>query len=283
MRKIFYIFCVLAAGLAIGIGSTTPSYGGVKPVSLQRGADTSPWKLKWQTNFSESAALGSFSGCNGGTPTAVCTGLPADLQSQWWAYPYPWPDTATEEHMALGGYYDPSQTIWISGGQMHIRMFRTTQWIHSAAVVPKAAMGMLYGKYVERFSVSADPSPGYKSAHLLWPSGNALVDSEVDFPEGNWNSTICAYVHSPSESSVFYFCPGASWTTWHTSEILWAPNSLTFYLDGKKIGSVTGKWVPDEPMSWILQNESALYGAEAPENSSAQMNISSVAVYSYQG
>jgi len=36
-------------------------------------------------------------------------------------------------------------------------------------------------------------------------------------------------------------------------------------------------------MSWILQNEGALYGPEAAVNSSAQMNISSVAVYSYQG
>jgi len=249
-------------------------------------SSTSEWKLKWQTNFSESAPLGSFSGCNNndGTPAALCTGLPVGLQSQWWAYPYPWPDTATETHLPLGGYYDPSETVWISGGQMHIRMFRTTQWIHSAAVVPKAAIGMLYGKYVEWFSVSADPSPGYKSAHLLWPTDNALPGSEVDFPEGNWNSNICAYVHSPSESSVPSFCPAATtWTTWHTSVIDWTPDSLTFYMDGKETGSVTGKWVPDEPMSWILQNESALLGAEAPENSSAQINISSVAVYSYQG
>jgi hypothetical protein len=285
MKKIFYIFCVLAAVLAIGTRSTLQNHPDVKSVSFQRGAGTSPWTLKWQTNFSESAKLGSFSGCNNndGTPAAYCSGLPAALQSQWWAYPYPWPDTATEEGLPLGGYYDPSETVWISGGQMHIRMFRTTQWIHSAAVVPKAAIGMLYGKYVERFSVSPDPSPGYKSAHLLWPSGSALVDSELDFPEGNWNSTICAYVHSPAESSVFNFCPAVTWTAWHTSEIDWTPNSLTFYLDCNEIGSVTGQWVPDEPMSWTLQNESALLGAEAPENSSAQINISSVAVYSYQG
>jgi hypothetical protein len=36
-------------------------------------------------------------------------------------------------------------------------------------------------------------------------------------------------------------------------------------------------------MSWVLQNESALYGVQAPENSSAQLNIASIAVYSYQG
>jgi hypothetical protein len=245
-------------------------------------SSTGPWHLKWRANFSESAKLGTFSGCNDGTPTALCTGLPTALQSQWWAYPYPWPDTATEEKLPLGGYYDPGQTVWISGGEMHIRMFRTTQWIRSAAVLPKAAMGMLYGKYEERFSVSAGASSGYKSADLLWPADNALPGSEVDFPEGNWDSTFCAYVHSPSESGQLNFCPAATWTQWHTSEIVWAPNSLTLYLDGNVIGSVTGKWVPDEPMSWVLQNESALVGAEAPENSSAQINISNISVYSYQ-
>jgi hypothetical protein len=29
---------------------------------------------------------------------------------------------------------------------MHIRMYRTTGSIHSAAVLPKAAIGMVYGK-----------------------------------------------------------------------------------------------------------------------------------------
>jgi hypothetical protein len=35
-------------------------------------------------------------------------------------------------------------------------------------------------------------------------------------------------------------------------------------------------------MTWILQNESALRGQLAPVNSWAQLNIASVAVYSYR-
>jgi hypothetical protein len=34
-------------------------------------------------------------------------------------------------------------------------------------------------------------------------------------------------------------------------------------------------------MSWIIQNETALNGEAAPENSSAQLNISYVAVFTY--
>ena len=41
--------------------------------------------------------------------------------------------------------------------------------------------------------------------------------------------------------------------------------------------------MPDQPMSWIIQNESALNGELAPENSSGQLNISNVAVYTYAG
>jgi len=184
--------------------------------------------------------------------------------------------------MRLGGYYDPSHTVWISGNQMHIRMFRVTSWIHSAAVLPKAAMGMVYGKYVERFRVTPGSSPGYKSAHLLWPTTAPLGD-EVDFPEGPWSSSFCVFVHSVHETTQRNFCPGLRWTSWHTSEIEWTPDRLAFYLDGREIGSVTGIWVPHQPMAWIIQNESALGGEQAPDHSSGQINISGLAVYSYQG
>jgi hypothetical protein len=245
------------------------------------------WQLKWQTDFPDSAPLGAFSDCdnNARTPAAYCGGLPASLQSQWWAYPTGWPDSATEVNMPLGGYYDPGHTVWISGGQMHIRMFRATGSVHSAAVVPKASIGLLYGKYVERFRV-LDPgsSTGYKSSHLLWPTGDP-VNYEVDFPEGEWDSGFCVHVHAiPVGTVTRNFCPaGATFATWNTTEIEWWPGNVAFYLNGSEIYHVTGKWAPDERMSWILQNETALNGEAAPENSSAQLNISYVAVYTYAG
>jgi beta-glucanase (GH16 family) len=122
---------------------------------------------------------------------------------------------------------------------------------------------------------------------LLWPTDNLpAVGDEVDFPEGEWDSTFCVHVHSLLENdgrAVANFCPDIGWADWNTTEIDWSPGSLKFYLNGKLVGSLTGKWAPTTPMSWILQNEGALYGPEAAENSSAQINISSVAVYSYQG
>ena len=213
------------------------------------------------------------------SPDPSCSNLPPSVRSQWWAYPYPWPDTATGQDYAVGGYYDPAHTIWVSDGQMHIRMFRGTAWIHSAAVVPKAADGVKYGKFIETFSIS-HAATGYKAAHLLWPTaGNQ--NYEVDFPEGNLNRGICAYSHSVYQADQATFCPDANWTDWHTSEIQWAPGSLTFYLDGRVIGRSRGNWVPREDMAWIIQNESALDGPSAAPGSWAQINIAYVAVYSY--
>jgi hypothetical protein len=211
--------------------------------------------------------------------------LPASVRSQWWAYPTGWPDTATERHMRVGGYYDPAHTISIGGGQMHIRMFRDTGPIHSATAVPKAAIGLTYGKYVERLRVSnPESSTGYKSAHLLWPTTEP-PKYEVDYPEGEWDSGFCVHVHSVSQGNAAKnACQAdATFATWTTTEVEWWPGNLAFYLNGTEVYHLTGKWVPAEAMSWIIQNETALDGEIAPENSSAQLNISHVAVYTYAG
>jgi hypothetical protein len=187
--------------------------------------------------------------------------------------------------MRIGGYYDPARTLSISDGQMHIRLFRDTGPIHSAAVVPKAAIGLMYGKYVERFRVSnPGSSTGYKSSHLLWPTGDSLK-YEVDYPEGEWDSGFCVHVHSVSQGSATKnICPaGVTFATWNTTETEWWPGNLAFYLNGTEVYHLTGKWVPDQPMTWIIQNETALNGELAPENSSAQLNMSYVAVYTYAG
>jgi hypothetical protein len=212
------------------------------------------------------------------SPSVYCSGLPSSLQSQWWAYPYAWPDTAGSGqlgHFPVGGHYDPSQTVWISGGEMHIRMFRDTSWVHSAAVIPRATIGMKYGEFTETFRVSK-VATGYKSAHLLRPG---TAPYEVDFPEGSWDKTICAYDHHPNGAQDSYCPAGATWTSWHTTTIVWVPGSVSFYLDGKLIGRSSTS--PDVQTPFIIQNESSTDGESAGVNTSAQLDISHVAVYSY--
>ncbi|MEU0818944.1 glycoside hydrolase family 16 protein [Streptomyces mirabilis] len=232
-------------------------------------------------NFSWTVPTGAWSDCNHNTDTrqAYCSGLPAYASRNWWAYPAGWPDTATQRGYKVGGYYDPASTLSVSGGQLHIRMWRGASGpVHSATVVPKAAMGLRYGAYEERWRVS-HVARGYKSAHLLWPVNNDGC-SEIDFPELEWDTQVAGFMHPSNCGQQIAVDTGKAWGQWHTSRIEWTPGKITFILDGAIVGQTT-KSVPAIPMSWDIQNESALNGESAAPNSWGQMDIDYVRVWSY--
>lgn len=242
------------------------------------------FQLIYQDNFTTNVPLGAFSDCNHnvGTSAVYCGGLAAypSVEANWWSYPAGWADTATERHLPLGGFYDPATTVWISGGEMHVRMWRgATGPNHSVTMVPKITAGMLYGQFTETFEVS-HVATGFKSAHLLWPAATC-PGCEIDFPEGDWNGSIEAFNHPKGGGRQDSFGDGTPWTGWHTSTIQWSPGHVTFILDGKVIGESTNN-VMDTPAEWDIQNESSLDGEMAAPNTSAEMDIKSVSVYSYR-
>jgi hypothetical protein len=245
------------------------------------GAGGSQWRLVYSTDFSQNAPLGSFSDCDAAIDT--CEGLPKALQSQWWAYPDGWPDSSTLRGEPVHGYYSPSTTVWIAGGMMNIRLWRGTGNVHSAAVMPKAALDRTYGEYVETFRVP-DPVAGYKSAHMLHSLTNPTDGSahEIDFPESGWGAQFSAFIHY--NTSRTRFAGGARFdSSWTTTIIKWTPNGISFYVNGRMIGSVAGR-VSDVPMRWILQNETQTNGtAYPPTNSSSMMQIKYVAYYAWVG
>ena len=57
-------------------------------------------------------------------------------------------------------------------------------------------------------------------------------------------------------------------------------SSDRFFVDGRLTGHDT-RGVPDRPLSWVLQNESALEGPVAAPGSSARLEITWVAAYAY--
>jgi hypothetical protein len=245
-------------------------------------SDGGPWRLVYSTDFPQDAPLGSFSGCVDSTKT--CSGLPSALQSQWWAYGNGWPDSSTLRHERVHGYYSPSTTVWISGGMMNIRLWRGTGTVHSAALLPKAALNRTYGKYVETFRVT-DPDPGYKSADMLHAASMRPADGsahEIDFPEASWGTQFYAFVHFDTFQRAFP--SGTAFNdAWTTTMIEWTPHGVSFYVNGREIGSVTGR-VSDVPMKWILQNETQFNGQAVPAvNSSSTMQIKYVAYYSWVG
>jgi hypothetical protein len=274
--------CLAVVSLAAVQVFTAPRSAAVdRPAIPAVSVAASSWRLVYSTHFSENARLGSFSGCK--ASTYICSGLPKALQSQWWAYPDGWPDTATKWHLKVHGYYSPSTTVWITGGAMNIRLWRTTGNVHSAALLPKAAMGRTYGKYVETFRV-LHGIDGYKSAHMLRAVTTPTDGSayEIDFPERGWGLPFRAFVHFATHRLRFVTSAAFN-STWHTTVIEWTPHGISFYVDGKLIGSVAGK-VSDVPMRWILQNETQTDGsASPPPNSSSTMQIRYVAYYSWAG
>ncbi|MFE2832184.1 glycoside hydrolase family 16 protein [Streptomyces mirabilis] len=258
---------------------------GVAVVALM-GVNATParaasWHRVLNDNFSWTVPTGAWSDCDHNTDTrrAYCSGLPAYASRNWWAYPSSWPDTATQRGYRVGGYYDPATTLSVSGGQLHIRMWRgRTGPVHSATVVPKAAMGLKYGKFEERWRV-VHAAPGYKSAHLLWPNDNSQC-CEEDFPEGDWDSTLNGYNHDLAGDNLTAADTSRTWTTSHTTRIEWTPGSVRYFLDGRLVDSTT-RDVPRTSMNWDIQNESSLDGESAAPNSWAQMDIDYVRVWSY--
>ncbi|WP_030375559.1 glycoside hydrolase family 16 protein [Streptomyces rimosus] len=253
--------------------------------------DCGPFRQIFAENFNgDTVPLGAFSDCDhhAEQPDAFCDGLRGTYRANWWAYPTGWPDTATSGTdgnggRAVGGVYHPEDTISVGpaadgDGRMRIRMWRPPDGspVHAAAVVPKAALRQKYGKYSARLRVTR-AAPGYKSAWLHYGDG-----CEVDYPEQNWTDTLAAFHHPCTGEGQDAFPTQARWTAWHTISLEWTPGSVRFYLDGHLIGH-SDRGVPEQPLSWVLQNESALDGAYATAGSHAEMQITWVAVYAYAG
>ncbi|OGO54941.1 MAG: hypothetical protein A2V85_11190 [Chloroflexi bacterium RBG_16_72_14] len=219
------------------------------------------WNLVFTDDFTTNVALGSF-------PSAVST--------KWSAYPSPWKDTSRN------GTYSP-EIVSFQNGVMDIWL-HTENGVHKvAAPLPRVPGGdQTYGRYAVRFK--ADPVKGYKTAWLLWPKSNVWPgEGEIDFPEGNLDGSIWAFMHrdnATSGSDQDAFSTGATYSSWHTAIIEWAPSSIRFIFDDRVIGTSTSR-IPNSPMHWVLQTETRLDGTVPADSAQGHVQIDWVAVWSY--
>lgn len=287
------LFTILSAIALAALSVTGASVGSTSTAQ----ASTSPWHEIYSTTFPTASKVGTFANCSEGAPY-VCTSLPKTLQSQWWAYPTGWPDTAESGQLGtykVGGYYEPQSNVSIANGVMTINESDTNGVNSVATVVPKAGIDLTYGRYVETTRVTEAPT-GYKSAHLLWPDNADTTaqqnsGAEIDFPEGDWNDAPAnggdAYVYdhpAGNPSNQLAADCNCKWSAWNTYTIDWWPGNLTVYVnDGNSILHATGANVPTMAMDWIIQNESSLDGQSAVSGSHAQMQIKYIEVDKYVG
>ncbi len=236
------------------------------------------WRQVFADDFSgQTSPLGSFSGCVHQTVTLshdFCSGLSGDphLYKLWAAYPDGWPDSH------YGSYY-PSRVLSIHSGMMdyhiHTETVNGIPYHMTAAAVPKIpggvnGGGLLYGRYVIR--ARFDPLRGYHVAFLLWPDSRISPGGgEIDFPDDALDSsTVDAFMHwqgATTHRQFDHYSLHASLRAWHTYEIDWLPAGVSFYLDGRLLGSARAH-IPDTPMHWVLQTDTA-GGQPVPSNTTA--------------
>jgi hypothetical protein len=207
--------------------------------------------------------------------TSHCTGLPANVDAKWWAYPAGWQDTSKN------GTYDPSKTLSIANGQLTMHLNRDSSGTSVAAPLPKLPDaagrdgGQQYGTYSVTWKVD-QPTAGFKLAWLLWPdSENWPGDGEIDFPEGSLSGTADAFMHregGTSGSDQDAYSTGAPTAgVWHTTVVDWQAGHCDFYIDGKLVGHSTTA-IPNTPMHMVLQSETT--SAAPAVGASADVHIS---------
>jgi hypothetical protein len=204
-------------------------------------ADLPGWKLAMNEDFNTPAPIGSF-----------MTTYAKTIDS----YKDGWVDTARV------GTYFPSKVVSAHDGMMDYYL-HTENGVHMVAAempkLPNGQYGQAYGRYAVRFS--NDVIPGYKSAWLLWPNSESWPnDGEIDFPEANLSGsdTINAFSHHASANGGQDWFGSSTHMTggWHTAVVEWAPGSVSFSLDGAKLGTST-TMTPSTAMHWVLQTETS--------------------------
>jgi hypothetical protein len=245
------------------------------------------WRQVFADNFVDGKVpLGGFSGCSPKRRSLrrdTCSGLRRTrYYHKWWAYPDGWSDGS-------GGTYYPSRVMSIEHGRMnlyiHSATIRGTTYHLVAAPVPlipgaTKGGGLLYGRYVVRFRSSA--LHGYKTAWLLWPdSGVWPRDGEIDFPEGDLDGSMNAFIHwqGPNfTASSQRFATKVTDNAWHTATLVWTRHACRFVLDGKAIGTAY-MHIPKNPMHWVLQTQTATDGTIPGAATAGTVQIDWVAVY----
>jgi beta-glucanase (GH16 family) len=144
--------------------------------------------------------------------------------------------------------------------------------------------GQTYGKYMVRMRV--DSLPGYHVSFLLWPdSNNWPHDGEIDWPEADFDqSRTSAFMHWQSATSGSqqdaYTSNTAVSSGWHTYEIDWTANAVSFFIDGNLVGSSTDATkIPDTPMHLVLQVGTSFYEPTPTDADAGHVQIDWVTVY----
>lgn len=244
-------------------------------------ADIPPhWDLVFADEFDRTVAEGHF--MDGSTDSYHTA------DGRYLVFKNGWLDTS--QH----GTYS-QQHIFIQDNMLQIRFLTENGRPRVAALtcLPTggSAKGGIYGMRTF-LRIRADHMQHYKGVPLIWAdaatTNNLLMTyGEIDWPESSFPLLPKAYMHRTNASSlsdqfVFPAPTGTRWTDWHDYEIEWIPNtSVEYFIDGVSIGKATSR-IPNTPMHFNLQFETALGGEPAPAPSTTGLiQIARVAIWKW--
>ncbi len=279
------VVSILYILLASAAPTTSPSAQAM-PVGNLNG-----WRQIFTEDFTTPVPEGSFPG--------------STYSTKWGVYPDNSPDTAANTEGARSRYY-ASRVVSVRDGILNKRL--RTENINGVSTPLVATLtpllpgtpsynpaqnggwpqinntptSMRYGRYSIRFR--ADSVEGFKTAWLLWPeTENWPADGEVDFPEGDLNGRICAFMHrqnATAGSDQDAGCSNATFTTWHTATIERTPTYISFLLDGTEILRSTNR-LPEKDMNWRIQTETCFPNCQPRPTATGNVQIDWVSVWAW--
>ncbi|HXR14350.1 MAG TPA: glycoside hydrolase family 16 protein, partial [Solirubrobacteraceae bacterium] len=151
--------------------------------------------------------------------------------------------------------YSPSQVV-VGGGELDLNLIAQPQTncplqgggtvsepYTSGMIHTQGKFAYTYGYFETRVWLPGGSSgvdwPGVWAVGANWPAGG-----ELDLVEG-LSGQACWHFHDPSGGPGG--CAGVYTGGWHTFGADWEPGSVTWYYDGKQVGSVT-QGITSSPM-----------------------------------
>jgi beta-glucanase (GH16 family) len=230
--------------------------------------DLDSFKQVFHDDFSTNASIGNFPG--------------SAYASTWDTY-----DDGLWDTFKVAKQY-PSRVLSVSNSNLTWN-FRTADGYPMVASTIPRTMGpraspydtFAYGRYSVRVR-SSSLAAGYMPIFLLWPdSENWPGDGEIDYPGGDLTGTIFgSLIRAQTPIYHDHALTGLRWDTWHTATIDWRPGILTFYMDGRAIGTFT-QGVPTKSMHWVLQVDSSDNNPAASPTATGNLEVDWVSVWRY--
>lgn len=152
--------------------------------------------------------------------------------------------------------YDPAQVRLTSAQSLSISLIRKTQqcagrqrpWT-TGLLTTNGKFNFTYGIAEARIYLPTGSAGKPVNWPAFWTTGqNWPHDGENDIMEG-LGGAVGPHFHS-TRGGPGFTVPG-SWGGWHTFDSLWQPGSVTYYYDGKRVGSIT-EGITGKPMYLIL-------------------------------